>query len=273
MMPRTVITPPQGIGLPSGREVWEAREVLWRFGTRDILLRYRQTAVGVAWVILQPLAAAGIIAVVFGQVADLPSSGVPYFVFSFAGLLGWNLLSGIIDRASSSLVANQSLVSKVFFPRLLVPFSTALSVLLDFMVAFALFVVLLFVFGINPGWPILLLPVWMAVAIAIAMGIGIAAASLMVKYRDVGYVLPWVMQILFFATPVAYSLEAVPGDLMWLFAANPLTWLMEVFRWSLLGLQTPPLWQIGALVLAATVILGAGLLTFQRFERGFADVI
>jgi lipopolysaccharide transport system permease protein len=272
-MARTVITPPQGIGLPSGREVWEAREVLWRFGTRDILLRYRQTAVGVAWVILQPLAAAGIFAIIFGQVADLPSNGVPYFVFSFAGLLGWNLLGGIVDRASASLVANQSLVSKVFFPRLLVPFATALSVLLDFAVAFGLFVVLLFVFGINPGWPILLLPVWMAVGIAIAMGVGIAASSLMVKYRDVGYVLPWLMQILFFATPVAYSLEAVPPDLMWVFASNPLTWLMEAYRWSLLGLQAPPLWQIGALIVTAVLVFTGGLLVFQKFERGFADVI
>lgn len=272
-MPRTVITPPKGIGLPSGREVWEAREVLWRFGTRDILLRYRQTVVGVAWVILQPLAAAGIFSIIFGQVADLPSSGVPYFVFSFAGLLGWNLLGGIIDRASASLVANQSLVSKVFFPRLLVPFATALSVLLDFAVAFALFIVLLFVFGVNPGWQVLLLPVWMLVAIAIAMGVGIAAAALMVKYRDVGYVLPWVMQILFFATPVAYSLEAVPADVMWLFSSNPLTWLMEAFRWSLLGLQAPPVWQVVGLVVAALLIFTGGLLVFQKFERGFADVI
>lgn len=272
-MPRIVITPPKGIGLPSGRDLWEAREVLWRFGTRDIVLRYRQTVVGVAWVILQPLAAAGIFAVIFGKVANFPSDGVPYFVFSFAGLLGWNLLSSIIDRSAASLVANQSLVSKVFFPRLLVPLSTALSALLDFAVAFALFIVLLFVFGVNPGWPFLLLPIWILTAIALAMGVGIAAASMMVKYRDVGYVLPWVMQILFFATPVAYSLSAVPKDLAWLFAANPLTWLMEVLRWSLLGLHAPPLWQIGALVLTAIVVFFGGVLIFQKLERGFADVI
>lgn len=272
-MPRTVITPPKGFGLPSWRELWEAREVFWRFGTRDIVLRYRQTVVGVAWVILQPLAAAGIFGILFGRVADFPSDGIPYFVFSFAGLLGWNLLSNIIARASASLVANQALVSKVFFPRLLVPLSTALSVLLDFAVAFALFVVLLFAFGVTPGWAILLLPVWILAAIAIAMGVGIAAASMMVKYRDVGYVLPWVVQTLFFATPVAYSLSAVPHDLAWLYAANPLTWLMEVFRWSLLGLDAPPLWQIGALGLTAIVVFFGGVLVFQKLERGFADVI
>src|SRR5690606_9212579 len=135
--------------------------------------------------------------------------------------------------------------------------------LLDFAVAFGLFVVLLFAFGINPGWSILLLPVWIAIAIALAMGIGVAAASVMVRYRDVGYVLPWVMQILFFATPVAYSLEAVSSDIMWLFTANPLTWLMEAFRWSLLGLQMPPLWQIISLVVAAILVFTGGLLVFQ----------
>lgn len=272
-MKRTVITPPRGLALPSPRELWNAREVLWRFGTRDILLRYRQTVVGVAWVVIQPLVGAGIFSLIFGGVAGLPSGGVPYFLFSLAGLLGWGLFGTVVDRAAPSLVSNQALVSKVYFPRLLVPISTVLSVLVDTGVGLGLFVVLLFVFGVNPGWAILALPLIALAAVVLGLGIGLAASSLMVKYRDVGYVLPWVVQILFFATPVAYSLDGTPPDLRWAFEINPLTWLMEAFRWSMLGLEMPPLWQFVGLAAVAVGVFAIGVTVFQRYERTFADVI
>jgi lipopolysaccharide transport system permease protein len=272
-MSRIVIRPPGRLNLPQWRELWEAREVLYRFGIRDIVLRYRQTAIGVAWVVLQPLVAAGIFSIVFGGVAKLPSGGVPYFVFSFAGMLAWNAFNNIVSRASNSLVANQTLVSKVFFPRLLVPLSSVISVLLDFVVALAMFVVLLIVFGINPGWPVLFTPVWLLITILLACGVGVAASAVTVKYRDVTYLLPWVLQILLYATPIAYSLKAVPQNLLWLFEINPLTWLMEAVRWSVLGQPIPPTWQLIALPLTALVVFFAGLLVFQRNERGFADVI
>ncbi|MFF2622088.1 ABC transporter permease [Oerskovia jenensis] len=272
-MSKTVITPPGRWDLPSVKELWEAREVLISFGRRDVLLRYRQTVIGVGWVILQPLAAAGIFAIVFGQVADLPSNGVPYFIFAFAGQLAWNVFSGVASRSSSSLVANQSLVSKVFFPRMLVPLSTILAVLVDYAVAFGLFVILLFVYGINPGWPILLLPFWTLLAVLLGAAIGVASSAVMVKYRDVGYALPWVIQILMYATPVAYSLEAVPANLLWIFNINPLTWLLEGFRWSLLGQAAPEAWQVVALVVVSGLAFTGGALIFQKLERGFADVI
>lgn len=272
-MTHTVITPPTALSVPSLRELWNGRDVLYQFGKRDIVIRYRQTIVGIAWVVVQPLAAAGIFSIVFGQVAGLPSDGVPYFIFSLAGMLAWNLFNGIVERSATSLVANQALVSKVYFPRLLVPLSTAISALLDFLVGFALFVVLLFVFGVNPGWAILLTPVWLVCAILLAMGIGIASSGMMVKYRDVNYALPWIMQILLFASPVAYSLSAVPQNIMWLFNINPITWLMECFRWSLLGQAMPPLWQMLALGGVGLVVFAGGLLIFQSMERGFADVI
>ncbi|TAM69463.1 MAG: ABC transporter permease [Microbacteriaceae bacterium] len=272
-MTRIVIRPPGRFNLPPLREFWEAREVLYRFGIRDIVLRYRQTAIGVAWVVLQPLVAAGIFSIVFGSVARLPSGGVPYFVFSFAGMLAWNVFNGVVGRASGSLVANQALVSKVFFPRLLVPLSSVISVLLDFAVAFAMFVVLLFIFGINPGWPVLLTPVWLLLTALFACGIGVAASAVTVKYRDVSYLLPWILQILLYATPIAYSLTAVPPHLLWLFELNPLTWLMETVRWSVLGQPIPPVWQLIALPVSAIVVFLAGLLVFQHYERGFADVI
>jgi len=273
-MSRTIITPPGRLNMPDWREVWAAREIFFRFGQKEILLRYRQTAVGVAWVFIQPLVSAGVFTIVFGGIAQLPSGDVPYFIFAFAGQLGWNLFNNIVSRASSSLVANQSLVSKVFFPRIIVPLSGLISILLDFVIGFGLFVVLLFVFQINPGWPILLLPFWVLLTIFLAMGIGLAASAWMVKYRDVAYFLPWFMQVLMYASPIAYSMEAVEErGLTWLFNLNPITWLMEGFRWTLLGQSAPEAWQVIALIVAAAVSSVVGLLIFQNTERQFADVI
>ena len=269
----TVITPPGRFSLPRWSELWEAREVAYRFAQRDVLLRYRQTAVGVAWVVLQPLASAGIFAIVFGQVADLSSDGVPYFVFSYMGMLAWNLFNNVLGRSAPSLVSNQSLVSKVFFPRMIVPLSSAASVLLDFFVALVLGVVLLVVYGINPGWPVLLVPVWVVLVVLFSAGLGLAASALQVKYRDVGYILPWLTQILLYASPVAYAVSEVPDNLRGLFNANPLTWMLGMFRWSLLGLDQPPLWQIGGFAIAAVVVFYVGALFFQSWERNFADVI
>ena len=271
--PRIVVLPPGRFTLPRLQDLWEAREVWWRFGMRDITLRYRQTALGVIWVILQPLLAAGVFSIVFGTIADLPSGGVPYFIFSFAGMLAWNVFNNIVGRASSSLVANQALVSKVFFPRMLVPLSTVMSVLLDFLVAFALFIVLLFVYGINPGWPVLLLPVWLLLTVLVSAGLGLACSALMVKYRDVSYVVPVALQILLYASPIAYSLSAVPENLLWIYNLNPLTWILQEFRWSLLAQPTPEAWQIVASLVVAPFVFFLGALVFQQYERRFADVI
>lgn len=272
-MSRIVITPPGRFSLPRFAELWEGRDVFKRFGLRDITLRYRQTALGVAWVIIQPLLAAGVFTIVFGQVADLPSDGLPYFLFSFAGMLIWIAFSGVVGRASSSLVANQALVSKVFFPRMLVPLAVVLSVLLDVAVAAALYVVMLLVYQVNPGWPILLAPVWMGATLLFAMGIGLACSALMVKYRDVQYVVPFLLQMFLYASPVAYSLAAVPANLLPWYNLNPLSWILQTFRWSVLGAEAPPTWQIIGSLVVPVIVFMAGALFFQQFERDFADVI
>ena len=269
----TVITPPGRFAFPPWRELWEAREVAFRFGQRDIVLRYRQTFIGIAWVLIQPLATAGIFSLVFGAVAQLPTGGVPYFLFSFMSMLAWTLFSSTVSRAAPSLVANQALVSKVFFPRMLVPLSTAGSTLLDFGVGFLLGIVLLVIYRVNPGWPVLLVPVWVLVFAATALGIGLAASAWMVKYRDVQYVLPWLLQVGLYATPVAYSTDAVPEALRPLFLANPLAWMMDGFRWSVLGTAMPPTWQLVGSLIAAVVVFFAGATIFQRYERVFADLI
>lgn len=269
-MPTTVITPPGRIAMPNLRELWQAREVLYQFGMRDVVLRYRQTAVGIVWVLLQPLVSAGIFSIVFGTVAQLSSDGVNYFVFSFVGMLAWNLFSNIITRSTNSIVSSQAMISKVYFPRMLVPMSGILSVLLDFSIALGLGLVLLVVYGINPGWPVLLLPVWVVLLVLLATGIGLAASAVMVKYRDVAYVVPWMLQTLLFASPVAY---AVPPDLQTLYNLNPLTWFLELFRYSLVGLPAPEPWKIAAAAAVALVAFVGGAFAFQQFEREFADVI
>ncbi len=270
---RIVITPPGKISLPNVRHLWEAREVLLRFGARDVTLRYRQTALGIVWVVLQPLLGAGIFSLVFGGIAKLPTGGTPYFVFTFAGLLAWNLFSGIISRASSSLISNSALVSKVFFPRILVPLAVVYSVLVDFVVSLGMMVILLLIYGINPGWSALLLPVWTFLAILLACGIGLTASSLMVNYRDIAYVIPVALQMLLYATPIAYSLDAVPQKYLVFFELNPLTWVIEEFRWSLLGQPAPrALYIILSFVVSVAVFL-VGVLVFESRERTFADVI
>lgn len=270
---QTVIRPPARIDLPDVGELWRARDVLYQFGRRDVVLRYRQTAIGVLWVIIQPLAAAGVFAIVFGGVAQLPSGGTPYILFSLSGVLIWNVFSGIVTRSSGSLVANQALVSKVYFPRALVPLSSVLAVLLDFVVGLVLLIVMLLVYGYNPGWAVLTVPLWLLAAVALASGFGLAMSAITVKYRDVTYALPWVIQILLYATPVAYSLSAVPSNLRWLFDINPLSWLLEGFRWSTIGQPAPPAWQMLGTALVSVSALALGALVFQKMERGFADVI
>ncbi len=270
---RTVITPPGRLNLPPWRELWRAREVAVRLAQRDIIVRYRQTIFGFTWVILQPLVTAGIFTIVFGVIAGLSTGGVPTFVFTLSAMLAWNLFNGALGRASSSMVSNQSLVQKVFFPRLLVPISSLASIVVDFLVAFVLLVILLFVFGINPGWAVLLTPVWVVLILMLGVGFGLMAAAYLVKYRDVGYVLPWFLQVLMYASPLAYALSAVPENLRWLFEINPVTWFLEVFRWSTLGTALPPTWQIIAIIVAAPLVLFLGMLVFQKNEREFADYI
>lgn len=272
-MSRLVILPPGRLNLPRWRELWEAREVAYRFGRRDVILRYRQTAIGVIWVLLQPLAAAGIFSIVFGSLANLPSDGVPYFLFSYMGMLAWNLFNGLVSRASGSLVANQALVAKVFFPRMLVPISSVFAVLIDFAVSLVLGFVLLAVYRVNPGWGILWMPLWLACLLMFAMGISLATSALMVKYRDVMYVIPWVLQVGLYATPIAYSLSAVPDSFRWLFYGNPLAWMVELFRSSMLGTAPAEFWLGPGAILASIVVFLIGVLVFQSREREFADLI
>ena len=271
--PFLTIRPAQGWAALNVAELWRFRDLLLVLAGRDLKLRYRQTALGIIWVLLQPLLAAGIFALVFGKVAKLPSDGVPYFIFSYAGLLGWTIFNGILTKTSSVLVGNAALVSKVYFPRMVLPLSSVLSTLVDFLIALAMMLILLALNRIAPPGAILLLPLWVLLTVLFACGLGLIASALTVSYRDVQYIMPVLLQLMLYASPVAYAVSAMPESLRAWFLLNPLAGLLEAFRWSLLGIA-PASWAsivYAAIVSPAVFIFGA--FCFKRMERRFADVI
>lgn len=271
--PHLVIRASSGWAALNLKQIWLYRDLLMTLAGRDVKLRYRQTALGVVWVILQPLMAAGIFSFVFGKVAKLPSDGVPYIVFSYAGLLAWNAFNSTLTKASGVLVANSGLISKVYFPRLVLPLSTVPSTLIDFGVALGMMAVLMVIYGITPGIGILLIPLWLALILMIAVGFGLFTSALMVSYRDVQYVLPVVTQMLLYASPIAYAVSAVPENLRAYYFLNPLSGLLEAFRWSMIGRGELNWGYVAYSAAFAILIFIGGAFSFKKMERRFADVI
>ncbi len=268
-----VLRPRSGWRAIDTRELWRFRDLFWSLAIRDVKLRYRQTALGVIWVVLQPLLAAGIFAFVFGTVAKLPTGGAPYVVFAYAGLLGWNAFNNTVSKISTSMVQHAGMVQKIYFPRLALPLSVLPGTLLDFGVALAVMGVLMAQSRTFPGWSIVLVPVWLMLVLMIAVGVGLVAAALMVSYRDVAQMLPVAIQMILYGSPVAYSIGAVPSRWRFVFSLNPLVGILDGFRWSLVsGAQLRLGWAVYSGALAA-VFLVAGALVFARMERRFADVV
>jgi lipopolysaccharide transport system permease protein len=255
-------------------EIVEFRDLLLELARRDIKLRYRQTLLGIGWVLLQPLFAAAMLTFAFGVVAGLKAEGTSSFLFTYAGLLVWNAFAWTLSKASLSMVGNAYLVSKVYFPRLILPLSGTLSTLLDFSVSLSVLVLGLAVLHIWPGWPLLLLPVWILLVICLALGAGLIAAALTVRYRDIQHILPILIPFLLYASPVAYQVEHIPVQYQSLFyLINPLAGLMGGFRWSTLGTPIPPvLYLMWSTALSIAMFL-FGAAVFRRTERQFADVI
>lgn len=272
------IRPSAGWAAVDVRELWRFRDLLWSLAERDVRLRYRQTALGVVWVVLQPLLGAGIFSFVFGVVGGMRAgNGVPYFVFSFTGLLCWHAFSHVLTKTSHSMIGNSHLVSKVYFPRLILPLSTSFSAMIDFAVGLAMLVALLVAFGVNPGPGVLLLPVWLALAVSLALGVGFLTSALTVSYRDVNYVMPVLTQFLLYASPVAYALaevrEKVSPTVLTLYRLNPMANLLEAFRWSLLGQGDLDGAWVAYSAAACAGVFVAGSMIFKKMERRFADVI
>jgi lipopolysaccharide transport system permease protein len=253
--------------------LWQFRDLLLTLAGRDVKLRYRQTAVGILWVVLQPLLAAGIFSFVFGKVANMPSDGVPYFVFSYTGLLGWTLFSNTVSKVSTSMVQNANLVSKVYFPRLILALSMMFSTIIDFCVALCLLPFLMLVAHVAPGPGIVLLPVLFALILMLALGIGMYLSAIAVSYRDVQYVVPVVMGFLLYACPVAYSITKVPATYREAYFLNPMADLLAAFRWSLLGHGMVEWSGVAYAAVVSVVVFICGAYAFKRMERRFADVI
>lgn len=259
-----------GLGL---RDLWAYRDVLVMLAGRDLRLRYKQTALGVLWVVLQPLLAGLIFAVIFGRFAGLPSGGRPYLLFVFAGLLGWNLFANILQRAGNSLVAEAKLITKVYFPRLLIPCAAAAAALVDYAVSLAVMAALLAWHGLWPGWGLALLPVVVVLTLALGVGLGLWVAALNVRYRDFMYALPFLIQVGLFASPVVYGLDLVPARWQPLFALNPLVGVLEGSRAALLGGGLADWSLLLVPAVAALVAVVSGAWYFRRVEQEFADVL
>jgi len=268
-----VIRPGKGFSTQDLVVLWEFRELFYFLVWRDVKIRYKQTVIGAAWAIIQPVMTMVIFTVIFGNFAKIPSDGLPYAVFSYTALLPWNYFSQAITRSGDSLVGDSNLIKKVYFPRLMIPLAAVASPLVDFFVSFLVLLVMLAWFGITPGWGVLVLPVFVALAFMTALAVGLWLSPLNARYRDIRYTIPFLVQLWMYASPVVYSVSIVPEKWRLIFSLNPLAGVIEGFRWALLGKGNPA---IGAIMISACVVLLVllgGIFFFKRMERYFADVL
>ena len=254
-------------------ELWAYRELLYFLIWRDIKVRYKQTALGVAWAVLQPFMTMIVFTLVFKKLANMPSENLPYPIFAYTALLPWNLFAGALNRSSMSVVGQSNLISKVYFPRLIVPLSATISGVVDFTVAFVILIGMMIWYGIAPTWGVLSLPLFIFLALSAAFAVGLWFSALNVKYRDVGHAIPFFVQLWLFASPVAYSITMIPEKWQLLYSLNPMAGVVEAFRWALLGKQQPDFSVIAISAVMVFVLLFGGLVYFKRMERTFADVV
>ncbi|MFB3817849.1 MAG: ABC transporter permease [Candidatus Methylomirabilales bacterium] len=272
-VPHVDIQPTQGL-FPLGlRDVWGYRELLYFLAWRDIKVRYKQTAIGAAWAVLQPLIAMAIFTVVFGHFARIPSDGLPYPPFALAALLPWNFFAQALGRGAASLVANAHLLTKVYFPRLLLPLAAAMLPALDFLVSLSALAALMLWYGVAPSWRLLLLPVFILLAFLAAMAVSLLLAPINVRYRDVGHAVPFLIQIWLFASPVVYPSSLVPEPWRLLYSLNPLVGVIDGFRWALFGTACPDPAAMAVSGAAVAWLSLGGLLWFRRSNATFADVV
>ena len=253
--------------------VWEYRELLYFLVWRDVKVRYKQTIIGAAWAILQPLMTMMIFTVIFGNFANIPSDGLPYSIFSYTALMPWNYFSQAISRGGISLVGEANLIVKVYFPRLIIPIASVVAPLTDFFMSFLVLIVMIAWFGIVPGWNVLYLPVFLLLALMTGLAVVLWLSPLNVRYRDVGYTIPFLIQFWLYASPVAYPVSLVPEKWRVLYSLNPMVGVIEGFRWTLLGTEAPAFDVIAVSAVMVVVLLLGGIVFFKRMERTFADVI
>jgi lipopolysaccharide transport system permease protein len=269
---RRVLEPPGRFSALRLGELWHYRELLYILAWRDVKVRYKQAMLGAAWAIIQPVVMMGIFTLLFSRIANVPTGDVPYPVFAFVGLVPWTLFANATAGSGASLVGNENLVSKVYFPRLVIPTGAVLAWVPDFLISSVLLFVIMAIFGFVPPLTAVLLPVVMVSAMLAAISIGVWLAALNVAYRDVQYVVPFLIQAWLFLTPVAYPTSSVPEGLRWLTGLNPMSWVIDLSRWALTG--TSLSWPVVSLsILTTAILLVSGLYYFRRVEHFFADVI
>ncbi|MEM9017274.1 MAG: ABC transporter permease [Verrucomicrobiota bacterium] len=257
------------------RDLWSYRELFQVLAARDVSVRYKQTVIGILWAVLRPVLTMVVFTVIFGKVAKLPSEGnVPYPLLVFAAMLPWQFFSSALSDASNSLISNSHLISKVYFPRLIVPGAAVIVALVDLLISFGILGILMIVYQSAPGWPILLLPAFLLLAFAAALGPGLWLAALNVKYRDFRYVIPFLLQLGLYVSPVGFSSAVIPDQWKLLYYLNPMVGVIDGFRWCLLGSEVSYDWRAGAISLAMiSLLLGIGIRQFRRTERTFADLV
>jgi len=270
-----IIEPPRSWAALNLRDAWAYRELFWTLAVRDLKVRYKQTELGAAWAIIQPLLTMVIFSAIFGGLAGFAkdTQGIPYPVFTYVGLLPWTFFSGTITRSSQSMVSSASLITKVYFPRLIIPFSTVVTGIVDFGVAFVVLLGMLFFYRITPTWGMLALPLLLLLATLCAIGTGLWLSALNVEYRDVGYIVPFLMQMWMYLTPVAYPASVIPAKYQFIYSLNPMTGVVEGFRWAFFEGRPFPATALGLSVGFTAVLMITGLYYFRHMERTFADVV
>lgn len=273
-IPVTVIRPSGGWSLIHLGDLWRYRELVYFMTWRDIKVRYKQTLLGAAWAILRPFLTMVVFSIFFGELAGVPSDGVPYPIFTFAALLPWELFAHALSVGSRSLVQNSNMITKVYFPRLILPLASVLAGVVDFFFAFLVLVGMMIYYGIAPTPAVWTLPLYLLLTVVTAMGVSLWLSAMNVLYRDVGYVTPFLTQFWLFITPIAYGASLVPEQWRFLYAINPMVGVVNGFRWTLLGLESAAPNQMLLISIGVSLlVLISGLFYFRRMERQFADMV
>jgi lipopolysaccharide transport system permease protein len=269
-----IIQAEKGIVSVDFRELWNYRELFWFIAWRDILLRYKQTVIGITWALIRPIVTMIIMTIIFGQIAKLPSDGIPYPLLTFTALLPWQFFANSLTESSNSLVANANMISKIYFPRIIIPASTIISGMVDFVLSFVVLLLLMVYYGINPTIHFLFLPLFLLLTIFTSFGIGLWLSAMNVRYRDVRHIVPFLVQFGLYISPVGFTSSLIPLEWKFIYSLNPMVGVIDGFRWSLLGGKSF-LYLPGLVISIVTVliILISGLIYFRKMERTFADIV
>ena len=272
--PETIyIKPSTGLTALNLRDLWIYRELVLFMIWRDIKVRYKQTLLGAAWALIQPILTMLVFNFIFGTIAKVPTEGIPYPIFSYTALLPWGLFTAALNTASRSLTSNQNMITKIYFPRLVLPLASVLGGLVDFAIAFLILIVMMIYYRVTPTAAVWLLPFFLLLAIVTALGVALWLSAINVQYRDVNYVLPFLTQFWLFLTPVAYSAKVISAKWQLVYSLNPMAGVVNGFRWALLGTHTGPSLNMAVSVAISLVVLISGLFYFRSMERTFADTI